>query len=95
MGAEGWVILELALRIPERIGSLVLAVTTPGGPIWNNIPPWKGVASLAKLMFTPDPVKNAPIVMSMLYPDKWLEAENERNPGKTNREVQIDVSKIC
>lgn len=31
--------VELAWRIPERIGSLVLAVTTPGGWFWNNIPP--------------------------------------------------------
>lgn len=30
---------ELATRIPERIVSLVLGVTTPGGPIWNNFPP--------------------------------------------------------
>lgn len=32
---------ELALRIPERIISLTLAVTTAGGylPVWNNLPP--------------------------------------------------------
>lgn len=30
---------ELATRIPERIVSLTLAVTTPGGPVWTNFPP--------------------------------------------------------
>ena len=30
---------ELAYRIPNRICALVLAVTTPGGPIWGNFPP--------------------------------------------------------
>lgn len=30
---------ELATRIPERIASLTLAVTTPGGPIYGNFPP--------------------------------------------------------
>jgi pimeloyl-ACP methyl ester carboxylesterase len=30
---------EIAARVPERIASLVLAVTTAGGPIWSNFPP--------------------------------------------------------
>ena len=31
--------IELAYRIPNRISSLFLAVTTPGGRIWENFPP--------------------------------------------------------
>ena len=31
--------LELASAIPERIVSLSLVVTTPGGYFWNNLPP--------------------------------------------------------
>ena len=31
--------IELAYRIPNRISSLFLAVTTPGEHIWNNFPP--------------------------------------------------------
>ena len=31
--------IELAYRIPNRISSLLLAVTTPGGHIWGNFPP--------------------------------------------------------
>lgn len=30
---------ELATRIPERIASLTLGVTTPGGHPWTNFPP--------------------------------------------------------
>lgn len=29
---------ELAARIPDRLTSLTLAVTTPGGRPWNNLP---------------------------------------------------------
>ena len=30
--------IELACRIPNRISSLLLAATSPGGPVWRNIP---------------------------------------------------------
>ncbi|KXN93319.1 Putative aminoacrylate hydrolase RutD [Leucoagaricus sp. SymC.cos] len=86
----GMIAQELALLIPQRIGSLVLAVTTPGGRPWNNLPPWKGVTSLARLMFIADPLKKAPIVMSMLFPDEWLEEQDEDTPGQTNRAVQTE-----
>lgn len=82
---------ELALRIPQRIGSLVLAVTTPGGGVWNNLPPWKGVNSLARLTITMDPVQAAPTVLAMLFPEEWLAAQSEEAPGKTNRELQTEV----
>ncbi|KAF9443632.1 alpha/beta-hydrolase [Macrolepiota fuliginosa MF-IS2] len=87
----GMIAQELALRIPERIGSLVLAVTTPGGRPWNNLPPWKGVSCLTRLLFTPDPVKKAPLVGDMLFPREWLEKPNEDEPGKTNRQVQSET----
>jgi pimeloyl-ACP methyl ester carboxylesterase len=35
----GMVAQELATRIPRRIISLVLVVTSAGGHIWNNLPP--------------------------------------------------------
>ncbi|KAF8164811.1 Alpha/Beta hydrolase protein [Crassisporium funariophilum] len=35
----GMIAQELAYRIPQRISSLMLAVTTPGGYLWNNFPP--------------------------------------------------------
>lgn len=79
------------MRIPQRIGSLVLAVTTPGGRIWNNLPPWKGVSSLARLTFTREPVQAAPTALSMLFPEEWLDAQSEEAPGKTNRAVQTEV----
>jgi hypothetical protein len=33
------IFIELAYRISNRISSLFLAVTTPGGHIWGNFPP--------------------------------------------------------
>jgi len=83
--------IELALRIPQRIGSLVLAVTTPGGGVWNNLPPWKGVSSLARLTITSDPVQAASTVLEMLFPKEWLDAQSEQTPGKTNRVLQTEV----
>lgn len=34
-----FLVAELAFRIPERIISLTLAVTTAGGRPWDNLPP--------------------------------------------------------
>ncbi|KAF8815809.1 alpha/beta-hydrolase [Phlegmacium glaucopus] len=85
----GMIAQELAYRIPNRISSLLLAVTTPGGYIWENFPPWKGLFSLAKLTFTPDPVEKVPTVLEMLFPSKWLDSKAENDDkGRTNRQVQ-------
>ncbi|CAA7268984.1 unnamed protein product [Cyclocybe aegerita] len=97
----GMIAQELAYRIPHRISSLVLAVTTPGGHIWNNLAPWKGVRSLVTLLFTPDPLKKVPIVLEMVFPPKWLAEKAETDThweyngntednklGKTNHDVQ-------
>ena len=102
--------IELAYRIPNRISSLLLAVTTPGGYIWENFPPvsvrppcpnilklkhdpqWKGLFSLAKLTFTPDPVAKVPTILGMLFPSEWLDSKAENDDkGRTNRQVQGEV----
>ena len=87
---------ELASRIPQRIASLTLAVTTPGGRPWNNFPPvraaleqkenvlterqWAGLKTLTRLVFIADPAKKVPLVMDMLYPAKWLAEHDEDDP---------------
>jgi pimeloyl-ACP methyl ester carboxylesterase len=38
----GMVAQELATRIPGRIASLLLSVTSAGGRVWNNLPPVSG-----------------------------------------------------
>ncbi|KAF9563373.1 alpha/beta-hydrolase [Agrocybe pediades] len=88
----GMIAQELAYRIPTRISSMVLAVTTPGGHFWQNLPPLKGVTSLAKLIVTPEAEKKAPIVMEMLFPIPWLEETAVDDSGKrrTNREIQTE-----
>ncbi|KAH0587043.1 hypothetical protein H2248_005864 [Termitomyces sp. 'cryptogamus'] len=85
----GMIAQELATRIPNRIASLVLAVTTPGGRLWNNFPPWSGLASLARLMFIQDPAKKAGIISQMLFPKSWLDLKAEDDSaGRTNYQVQ-------
>ncbi|KAF8075949.1 alpha/beta-hydrolase [Lyophyllum atratum] len=88
----GMIAQELATRIPDRIASLVLAVTTPGGRPWNNLPPWNGVSSLTRLVFTPDVAKKVPIIMNMLFPVAWLESKAEHDSaGRTNRHIQTEA----
>ncbi|EPQ51174.1 hypothetical protein GLOTRDRAFT_133293 [Gloeophyllum trabeum ATCC 11539] len=89
----GMISQELATRIPERIVSLTLAVTTPGG--WRpfaNLPSWKGLSGLTRATFITDPAKKIPIVLEMVYPIKWLDEKDEDDPlGRTNREVQTEL----
>ncbi|TFY80065.1 hypothetical protein EWM64_g3942 [Hericium alpestre] len=85
----GMIAQELAAHIPERIVSLTLAVTTPGGYPWNNTPPLKGTLSLARLTFTADVEKKLPTVLEMVMPTPWLHAKAENDPeGRTNFEIQ-------
>ncbi|KAG6878443.1 hypothetical protein C0992_008162 [Termitomyces sp. T32_za158] len=85
----GMIAQELASRIPNRIASLVLGVTTPGGKPWNNFPPWPGLVSLAKLLFTQDPAKKASLATEMLFPKSWLALKAEDDPaGRTNHQVE-------
>ncbi|KAF7322687.1 FACT complex subunit SPT16 [Mycena chlorophos] len=88
----GMIAQELALRIPQRIVSLTLAVTTPGGHWWTNFPPWKGVVGLTKLLLTPEPEKKIAILLPTVYPQAWLDAKAEDDPeGRTNYEVQVVI----
>ncbi|TFK28647.1 alpha/beta-hydrolase [Coprinopsis marcescibilis] len=88
----GMIAQEVASRIPERIATLVLSVTTPGGHIWQNFPPMVGFLTLGRLLFTPDPVKKIPIVLGMLYPNKWLDEKAEDDSqGRTNRQIQTEA----
>ncbi|EGN96172.1 hypothetical protein SERLA73DRAFT_185781 [Serpula lacrymans var. lacrymans S7.3] len=88
----GMIAQELATRIPKRIASLSLIVTTAGGKPWTNLPPWKGVSSLARLLATTEPSVKIPIILDMLFPSYWLEEKAGNDPsGRTNREVQSET----
>jgi len=87
----GMIALELATLIPERIISLSLVVTTPGGRPWSNLPPWKGFKALSRLLTMSDPNAKIPIIMDMLFPTNWLPLKAEDDPqGRTNYEIQAD-----
>ncbi|KAF8905851.1 Alpha/Beta hydrolase protein [Gymnopilus junonius] len=100
----GMIAQELAYRIPHRISSLLLAVTTPGGHIWNNfLRCLKGLQCLTKLTFTPAPENKVPTVLDMLFPKVWLDEKAKSDPhaewngntednkqGKTNSDVQAE-----
>ncbi|KAG0706337.1 Alpha/Beta hydrolase protein [Suillus ampliporus] len=88
----GMIAQELADRIPDRIITLSLIVTTAGGRFWQNMPPWKGSTSLTRLLMTGDPDVKVPIIMNMLYPQPWLAEKAKDDPeGRTNLEVQSDI----
>ncbi|KAH7889936.1 Alpha/Beta hydrolase protein [Phlebopus sp. FC_14] len=83
---------ELAYRIPGRISSLSLVVTTPGGRPWSNLPSWKGVSSLTRLLTMTDLDLKLPIIMGMLFPAGWLDQKADNDPlGRTNREIQSEI----
>ncbi|KAJ7197219.1 alpha/beta-hydrolase [Mycena pura] len=89
----GMIAQELATRIPDRIASLTLAVTTAGGMPWSNFPPWQGIISLAKLTFTSSlEQEKIPLILNMVYPRKWLDEPAEHDEmGRTNREIQTEI----
>ena len=82
--------MKLATLVPERINSLTLAVTTPGGHFWQNLPSWKGLTSLARLIVTADYGAKAKIILPMLYPESWLEEFSEEDQKRTNWQVQTE-----
>ncbi|TCD65413.1 hypothetical protein EIP91_002712 [Steccherinum ochraceum] len=84
----GMIAQELAYRIPERIVSLTLAVTTPGGRPWSNLPPWKGFSTLARLLTVADPEVKIPMIHDMIFSDFWLDEKDEDDTeGRTNGEL--------
>ncbi|KAI0093979.1 alpha/beta-hydrolase [Irpex rosettiformis] len=84
----GMIAQELASRIPERIISLTLGVTTAGGWPWSNLPPWKGLSTLARLTFISDPEVKIPMILEMAFPVEWLDSKAEDDTqGRTNREI--------
>ncbi|KAK0210371.1 Alpha/Beta hydrolase protein [Desarmillaria ectypa] len=87
----GMIAQEVAYRIPERVTSLTLGVTTPGGYPWTNFPPWKGFIGLLKATFTKDLTIKIPIIHDMVFTKSWLEDKDEEDPSRTNRERETEV----
>ncbi|KAH9956295.1 Alpha/Beta hydrolase protein [Russula dissimulans] len=88
----GMIAQELAYRIPERIISLSLVVTTAGGFPLFNIPPWPGLKTTIRNQFVRDPKKRIPNLVEICFAAAWLDAKAGNDvKGRTNREVQIAV----
>jgi pimeloyl-ACP methyl ester carboxylesterase len=86
----GMIAQELAYRIPERLASLCLVVTTAGGLPIFNLPPWVGFKNMLRIRFIKDEEKQTPFVVEMFFNPSWLDAKAENDTeGRTNREVQI------
>ncbi|KAI0002146.1 alpha/beta-hydrolase [Russula compacta] len=89
----GMIAQELAYRIPERLISLTLAVTTAGGLPWWNIPPWFGLRNLVMVQFIKDPKKRVPYLVEACFTASWLDTNAEDDAkGRTNREIQNEIS---
>jgi len=84
----GMIAMELSTRIQEEILSLTLSVTTPGAGVLHNLPPWKGISTLARLFLLSSPADKVPLILDMLFPQGWLDLPSEENPEETNRVEQ-------
>ncbi|KAI0664971.1 alpha/beta-hydrolase [Cubamyces menziesii] len=88
----GMIAQELACKIPERLASLTLVVTKPGGRRFFELPPYPGLKGLARTMMISEPEKKIPIVLEMLFPKDWLDSKREDDvEGRTNREVEAEA----
>ncbi|EJT98504.1 alpha/beta-hydrolase [Dacryopinax primogenitus] len=85
----GMIALELLDRIPERVISLLLAVTTAGSRLpWNNVSPWKGTSTLTRMLLDKDPKNIVRLAMEMIFPVEWLDAKIDGDAeDQTNREA--------
>ncbi|KAI7898624.1 Alpha/Beta hydrolase protein [Cokeromyces recurvatus] len=82
----GMIALELVTTWPERFCSVVLTSTTSG----RQIPPWKAITTLGRLVFVRDPKLKIGSALSLIYPPEWLNdkpIEEEYAHFKTNREM--------
>ncbi|KAI7887700.1 Alpha/Beta hydrolase protein [Mucor mucedo] len=82
----GMIALELASTWPERIASLVLTSTTSG----RQVPPWKAISTLSRLMFVRDPKLKVGHALTLIYPPEWLLSKPEEEDlqhYETNRDM--------
>ncbi|KAI0646898.1 alpha/beta-hydrolase [Trametes meyenii] len=87
----GMIAQQLASKVPERVASLTLVVTKPGGRRFLELPSYAGVKGIAKSLFTTKPEKKIPIVLEMIFPKEWLNSKSETDPqGRTNKEVETE-----
>lgn len=87
----GMIAMELATRIPERLSSLTLCVTTPGHGLLGNMPPMLGLKTSLYLAVTSRKDKRMKAIVDMCFPPAWLDAPADgckiRNPyAVTNRQ---------
>ncbi|KAI8336916.1 Alpha/Beta hydrolase protein [Blakeslea trispora] len=86
----GMIALELVSTWPERFCSLVLTSTTSG----RQIPPWKAVTTLSRMMTMSDPKVRISAALDLVYPPEWLKSkptEPDMVQFETNRDMSISL----
>jgi len=87
----GMIALELATRIPQRMASLTLFVTTAGNNPrpFGNLAPRRGTRGLVRTMGMKDPKEKIGHILDMIYPETYLNRMNPEDPaGGTFRDLQ-------
>ncbi|KAI0682780.1 alpha beta-hydrolase [Cytidiella melzeri] len=88
----GMIAQEVATRIPSRIASLTLAVTSAGGWPWYNLPPLNSLISLASIVLTADVGMKTELIVDLAFPQGWLALASVPEDAygsekRTNREI--------
>ncbi|KAI8341623.1 Alpha/Beta hydrolase protein [Choanephora cucurbitarum] len=86
----GMIALELVSTWPDRFCSLVLTSTTSG----RQIPPWKAVTTLPRMMLMSDPKNRIGLALELVYPQSWLDSkptEPDFVQFETNRDMSISL----
>ena len=72
----GMIAQELALMVPERFKSMSLIASTPGGHVFEKIPPAPGIARFFASLLLPNRY-GAKFLAEILYTREFLESTNQ------------------
>jgi len=88
----GMIAQHLAAQIPDRILSLSLCSTKPGGNDWMTAPPLSGIILYLQALLEQDPEKKLQATLRVVFPAAWLQETSQIDPSKTNMDIRVLIT---